>query len=214
MASLTHHAGQSRFRRAVAACALASLTALSPLVVATTPAASAQSSPGTFGGDFDLPQRWNEDFRPGSRCATPGRLGTYVSAKRHWFKQTDATSVANLNNEPVPVTQQVKESRTQTTEISAKVKPAGELERYVSTAFGMNYVHLVQWSLTQKVGPYTLQANRQGRLVWGFSMLDIDAQDVRCGANQQWAATGAPYQATMVEGRYSELRLDEAEHWD
>lgn len=178
------------------------------------PAASTQNSPGTFGGDFELPQRWNEDFQPGSRCTPPGTVGTYVSAKRHWFKQTDAASVANHNSKPVPVTQQIKETRTQTTEISAKVKPVGELERYVATAFGLDYVHLVQWSLTQKVGPYTLPANRQGKLVWGFSMLDIDAQDVRCGEDLKWHPVGSSYQATIPEARYSELRLDDAEDWD
>ena len=182
---------------------------LAALVAVGTPV-PASAAPGSFAGDFELPQRWNDDYKPETRCGTPGKTGTYVTASRRWFKQTDAASVANLNSESIPVTQTVKTTRTQATETSAKAKGEGELAKYLTSAYGFSYVYQVHWSLNQVVGPYQLPPHREGRLVWGFTMLDTDNQDVRCGADQLWHATGKPYYASSPEARYSELRLDPA----
>ncbi len=58
-----------------------------------------------------------------------------------WFKQTDAASVANRNDHTVPVSHTVTDKRTQTTEVSVSVKPIGDIEKYMSNAFGFNFVH-------------------------------------------------------------------------
>ncbi|MBC3178372.1 hypothetical protein [Corynebacterium lujinxingii] len=169
-------------------------------------AAPAQAQPY----DFELPQRWNEDLSPGSHCATPGRTDTYVDATRRWFKQTDAASVGNDTEGPVPVEQRVKEKRVQTLEVSGTFTPKGDLVKNVSRAYGWNYVHEVSWSLNQVVGPYTLDAGKHGRLVWGFTMLDGDAQDVKCSEDQVWEAIGDASSFSVPEARYSELRVEES----
>ncbi len=157
--------------------------------------------------DFELPQRWNTDLQPGSHCATPGLKDTYVDATRRWFKQTDAASVSNFTEETVPVTQTVKEKRVQTLEVSGTFTPKGDLVKNVTRAYGWKYVHQATWVLNQKVGPYQLAPGTEGRLVWGFTMLDGDAQDVTCSAEQVWEATGKPYSFSVPEARYSELRV-------
>lgn len=157
--------------------------------------------------DFELPQRWNEDLTPGTHCATPGRTDTYVEATRRWFKQTDAASVSNDTEAPVPVEQTVKQKRVQTLEVSGTFTPKGDLVKNVSRAYGWKYVHEVYWSLNQVVGPYTLDSGKQGRLVWGFTMLDGDAQDVKCSPDQVWQPIGQPYSFSVPEARYSELRV-------
>lgn len=169
-------------------------------------AAPAQAQPY----DFELPQRWNEDLAPGSHCATPGRTDTYVDATRRWFKQTDAASVGNDTEGPVPVEQRVKEKRVQTLEVSGTFTPKGDLVKNVSRAYGWSYVHQVTWSLNQVVGPYTLDAGKHGRLVWGFTMLDGDAQDVKCSPELVWEPVGKPYTFSIPEARYSELRVEES----
>ncbi|MHC2850068.1 hypothetical protein ACUXOC_001531 [Corynebacterium mucifaciens] len=158
--------------------------------------------------DFELPQRWNEDLAPGTHCATPGRTDTYVEATRRWFKQTDAASVSNDTEAPVPVEQTVKEKRVQTLEVSGTFTPKGDLVKNVSRAYGWKYVHEVYWSLNQVVGPYMLDSGKQGRLVWGFTMLDGDAQDVKCSPDQVWQPIGQPYYFSVPEARYSELRVE------
>ena len=185
-----------------------------PAAFAPAAAAAEKSSPGTFAGDFELPQRWNDDFKPGTHCATPGQNGTWITAKRRWFKQTDAASVTNRNDESVPVTHKVTDKRTQTLEVSGKVKGEGDLAKLMTNTFGFTYVHEAHWSLQQVVGPYELPANEQGKLVWGFTMLDTDNQDVKCGEDQVWHEQGKPYSASVPEGRYSELRLDDAPDYD
>ncbi|WP_328699869.1 hypothetical protein [Corynebacterium qintianiae] len=88
--------------------------------------------------EYILPQRWNDDYKPGSRCSTPGQGGIYVTAERRWFDQTDAASVANRNDFAVPVTHTVTQARTTTLQISATIQPKGEIERYLATAYGLN----------------------------------------------------------------------------
>ncbi len=184
-------------------------SAIAALSLVAVPAAHASD----FGGDFELPQRWNDDFKPGTHCATPGENSTYVTAKRRWFKQTDAASVANHNAEPVPVKHTVSKARTETVEVSGSVRGEGDLAKILTKTYGFNYVSEQHWKINQVVGPYTLPANSQGKLVWGFTMLDTDGQDVRCNQDQVWETVGKPYSATVPEARYSELRLEDAPDW-
>lgn len=195
-------------KKSIARTAASVFAALS--LLAAAPVAHAAD----FGGDFELPQRWNEDHKPGTHCSTPGKNGTYVTATRRWFKQADATSVANRNDEPVPVSHTVTQARTQTIEVSGSIKGEGELAKVLTQTYGFTYVHEQHWKLNQEVGPYTLPANSQGKLVWGFTMLDTDGQDVRCNADQEWEAVGKPYSATVPEARYSELQLGDAPVWN
>ena len=184
-------------------------SAIAALSLVAAPVAHASD----FGGDFELPQRWNDDFKPGTHCATPGENSTYVTAKRRWFKQTDAASVANHNAEPLPVKHTVSKARTETVQVSGSVRGEGDLAKILTKTYGFNYVSEQHWKINQVVGPYTLPANSQGKLVWGFTMLDTDGQDVRCNQDQVWETVGKPYSATVPESRYSELRLEDAPDW-
>lgn len=184
-------------------------SAIAALSLVAVPVAHASD----FGGDFELPQRWNDDFKPGTHCATPGENSTYVTAKRRWFKQTDAASVANHNAEPLPVKHTVSKARTETVQVSGSVRGEGDLAKILTKTYGFNYVSEQHWKINQVVGPYTLPANSQGKLVWGFTMLDTDGQDVRCNQEQVWETVGKPYSATVPESRYSELRLEDAPDW-
>ncbi|MBK4140405.1 hypothetical protein GWO53_08060 [Corynebacterium macginleyi] len=184
-------------------------SAIAALSLVAVPIAHASD----FGGDFDLPQRWNDDYKPGAHCATPGANATYVTAKRRWFKQTDAASVANHNAEPVPVKHTVTKARTETVKVSGSARGEGELAKILTQTYGFNYVSEQHWKINQVVGPYTLPAKSQGKLVWGFTMLDTDGQDVRCNRDQVWETVGRPYSASVPEARYSELRLEDAPDW-
>lgn len=184
-------------------------SAITALSLVAVPVAHASD----FGGDFELPQRWNDDFKPGTHCATPGENSTYVTAKRRWFKQTDAASVANHNAEPLPVKHTVSKARTETVQVSGSVRGEGDLAKILTKTYGFNYVSEQHWKINQVVGPYTLPANSQGKLVWGFTMLDTDGQDVRCNGDQVWETVGKPYSATVPESRYSELHLEDAPDW-
>ncbi|MDU7287828.1 hypothetical protein [Corynebacterium kroppenstedtii] len=196
-----------RRRRKIAAALCTFVIGLTAPDIAAT---AEESSPGTSAEDFDLPQRLNDDFKPGTSCSTPNMNGIYPIAKRRWFKQTDAASVANHNDHPVPVQQQIKDVRTQTLETSAQVKGKGDLVQLMNDTFGFSYVYTEHWGLTQVVGPYDLPAGKQGRLVWGFLILDTTNQNVKCGEDLVWHKVGSPFDASIPESRYSELRVDGA----
>ena len=174
--------------------------------------AQAQAA-GTFPGDFELPQRWNDDFQPGSYCSSPGLGGVYMDATRRWFKQTDAASVANRNDYTVPVKHTVTEMRRQTIETGMNFKGKGDLAKYLTMQYGFNYVHEIYWKASQIVGPYQLPANKQGKLVWGFTMLDSRNQQVRCSEDHVWQPVGAQFTSSVPEARYSELRMEDAPQW-
>nr|WP_244977468.1 hypothetical protein [Corynebacterium lizhenjunii] len=193
-----------RVKPMVRAAAIA-ITATAALVGGSGAATAVDSAAA-----YRLPQRWNDDYQPGTYCSTPGARGMYVEAQRLWFKQTDATSVANRNDHAVPVKHTVKDTRTQTTQVWGKATPKGEVEKYLSSTYGFHYVHQVHWSIGQTVGPYTLESGEQGKLVWGFMMLDASGQDVTCSTDQEWVRTGRPYSISAPQSRYSELQLADA----
>lgn len=201
--------------RTLSAAALCLLSLGAGAQVASANTADTNStSGGTVNGgsgiDFELPQRWNDAYKPGTHCATPGENGAYMVATRHWFHQTDASGVANRNDEAIPVKQTVSEARTQTTTASATAKATGDLAKYLNNQYGFSYTYEEHWKFDQIVGPYQLPAHRQGTLVWGFSVLDSTNQDVHCNDQQVWQPVGSQYTSSVPESRYAELRLEEA----
>lgn len=199
--------------RAVTALAAAT-TCVVPFAASPAQAADTDAAPGGDAIHFELPQRWNDDYKPGTACSTPGDTGTYVTARDRWFKQTDAASVANHDSVDMPVTQTVTQTREQTFKVSAKVKGEGELAKIMTNTFGFTYVHEVHWKLNQKVGPYTLPAGQQGRLAWGFIILEAEGQNVRCTPDLVWKQSGKPYHISAPETKYAELQIDQAPHYN
>ena len=199
--------------RVVTALAAAT-TCMVPFAASPAQAADTSVAPGEDAIHFELPQRWNDDYKPGTACSTPGDTGAYVTARDRWFKQTDAASVANHDSVDMPVTQTVTQTREQTFKVSAKVKGEGELAKIMTNTFGFTYVHEVHWKLNQKVGPYTLPAGQQGRLAWGFIVLEAEGQNVRCTPDLVWKQSGKPYHISAPETKYAELQIDQAPHYN
>ena len=199
--------------RVVTALAAAT-TCMVPFAASPAQAADTDAAPGGDAIHFELPQRWNDDYKPGTACSTPGDTGTYVTARDRWFKQTDAASVANHDSVDMPVTQTVTQTREQTFKVFAKVKGEGELAKIMTNTFGFTYVHEVHWKLNQKVGPYTLPAGQQGRLAWGFIILEAEGQNVRCTPDLVWKQSGKPYHISAPETKYAELQIDQAPHYN
>jgi hypothetical protein len=197
--------GISVLRRAVVGAVTAAVA--STTVLSAVPAGAVQESPNN-GINFELPQRWNDNYKPGTRCTPQGTRGVYVTASRRWFKQTDGASVENTTDTAMPVTHTVTVKRSETTEVKGEIKADGTLTTYLNQSYGFDYINTVSWELSQKVGPYDLAPHTQGRLVWGFIMLDVDAQNVSCGADLTWHAVGKPFSGTNPESRYAELRSE------
>lgn len=192
----------------------ATTTCMVPFATSPAQAADTSVAPGEDAIHFELPQRWNDDYKPGTACSTPGDTGANVTARDRWFKQTDAASVANHDSVDMPVTQTVTQTREQTFKVSAKVKGEGELAKIMTNTFGFTYVHEVHWKLNQKVGPYTLPAGQQGRLAWGFIVLEAEGQNVRCTPDLVWKQSGKPYHISAPETKYAELQIDQAPHYN
>ena len=192
----------------------ATTTCMVPFATSPAQAADTSVAPGEDAIHFELPQRWNDDYKPGTACSTPGDTGAYVTARDRWFKQTDAASVANHDSVDMPVTQTVTQTREQTFKVSAKVKGEGELAKIMTNTFGFTYVHEAHWKLNQKVGPYTLPAGQQGRLAWGFIILEAEGQNVRCTPDLVWKQSGKPYHISAPETKYAELQIDQAPHYN
>ena len=185
--------------------------------IASTTAALAVASGLIFAPAANaLPQRDLGPANPttiGERCSNPGDTGQTVKIKRTYFDGSAGSwTVSNYNDEPLPVTRSIKETKTKTWNVSAGVD--FKLLDLINFTFSSSYTDSQSYEVGEQVGPYTLPANSQGKLVWGFTMLDTDGQDVRCNSDQQWEAQGKPYSASVPEARYSELRLEDAPEWN
>ena len=66
--------------------------------------------------------------------------------------------------------------------------------------------------------PYTATVEQTVKEKWvetlevsgAFTMLDGDAQDVKCSEDQVWEPIGEQYEFSVPEARYSELKVDES----
>ncbi len=94
--------------------------------IASTTAALAVASGLVFAPAANaLPQRDLGPANPttiGERCSNPGDTGQTVDIKRTYFDGSAGSwTVSNYNDEPLPVTRSIKETKTKTWNVSAGV---------------------------------------------------------------------------------------------
>ena len=148
-------------RRAVVGAVTAAVT--STTVLSVVPAGAVQESPNN-GINFELPQRWNDNYKPGTRCTPQGTRGVYVTASRRWFKQTDGASVENTTDTAMPVTHTVTVKRSETTEVKGEIKADGTLTTYLNQSYGFDYINRCRGSCRRRWDLTTLL--RTPRVVW------------------------------------------------
>ena len=178
------------------------------------PTAVAAPNPGA--GEPFAPEEWvpvpkpaavDRGPAPGTTCEAPGSVAEFVEITGSRYDVEGVVSTKNdIGDEPIPLTQTIKESRTKKwwTNISVSVKVSKELNRKYSWEYSREMV----WSLGQKIGPYEVRKGETGRLSWGFLVDEFAGQTVRCNANSKtWQPIGRSYFGVAPRERHVEVTI-------
>ena len=172
-------------------------------VIALAPAANA------------LPQRTYDETNPttiGDKCANPGDRGQTVEIVRSYFDGSAGTwTVANYNDEPLPVTRSITETKTKTWNVSAGL--SFDVAKLIQFTFSTSYTNEQSYEVGEKVGPYNIAPGKTAVLQAGWIVSDFKGQETVCGANGTWEAAGNTFTATMPKERHVRVSTRDNIDW-
>ncbi|MDL0401865.1 hypothetical protein [Corynebacterium lehmanniae] len=172
-------------------------------VIALAPAANA------------LPQRTYDETNPttiGGKCANPGDRGQTVEIVRSYFDGSAGTwTVANYNDEPLPVTRSITETKTKTWNVTAGL--SFDVAKLIQFTFSTSYTNEQSYEVGEKVGPYNIAPGKTAVLQAGWIVSDFKGQETVCGANGTWEAAGNTFTATMPKERHVRVSTRDNIDW-
>ena len=172
-------------------------------VIALAPAANA------------LPQRAYDETNPttiGDTCANPGDRGQTVEIVRSYFDGSAGTwTVANYNDEPLPVTRSITETKTKTWNVTAGL--SFDVAKLIQFTFSTSYTDEQSYEVGEKVGPYNIAPGKTAVLQAGWIVSDFKGQETVCGANGTWEAAGNTFTATMPKERHVRVSTRDNIDW-
>lgn len=184
--------------------ALAAATVISASALAATPIASAA-----------LPQRDLGPANPttiGATCTNPGDRGQTIKIKRTYFDGSAGTwTVANYNDEPLPVTRSVKETKTKTWNVGGSVD--FKLLDLIHFTFSSSYTDTQTYEVGETVGPYNIAPGKTAVLRAGWVVSDFEGEKTVCGANHTWQGTGQTFTASLPRERHVQISTRDNENW-
>lgn len=185
-------------KRTITAC-LAAAT----IVAAAAPAAQA------------LPQRNYTATNPttiGAYCSNPGDRGQTVNIVRSYFDGSAGTwTVSNYNDEPLPVTRSITETKTKTWNVTAGL--SFDVAKLIQFTFSTSYTDSQTYSVGEQVGPYNVAPGKTAVLQAGWIVSDFEGQETVCGANHTWQGAGNTFTATMPKERHVRVSTRDNIDW-
>jgi len=162
-----------------------------------------------------LPQRYLGPANPttiGERCATPGDTGQTVDIKRTYFDGSAGTwTISNYNDEPLPVTRSIKETKTKEWNVSAGVD--FKLLDLIHFTFSSSYTSSQTYEVGEQVGPYDIAPGKTAVLKAGWVVSDFEGQKTVCGSDHTWQANGDTFTATLPKERHVAVSTRDNNDW-
>lgn len=189
------------FRPTVTAATLTAILGISTLAA---PAASA------------LPKRNMSTANPttiGAQCSNPGDRGQTVNIVRTFFDGSAGTwTVANFNDEPLPVARTIKETKTKTWNVSAGIDfPILDLIHFT---FSTSYTDAQSYEVGEQIGPYNVAPGKTAVLRAGWVVSDFKGQHTICGTDHKWKANGGQFTATLPKERHVQISTRDNQEYD
>ncbi len=182
---------------------LAAATAAAITLGALAPAAQA------------LPQRNYGATNPttiGAYCANPGDRGQTVNIIRSYFDGSAGTwTVSNYNDEPLPVTRSIKETKTKTWNVTAGL--SFDVAKLIQFTFSTSYTDQQSYEVGEQVGPYNVAPGKTAVLQAGWIVSDFEGQETVCGADRTWQGAGNTFTATMPKERHVRVSTRDNIDW-
>ncbi|WJY98273.1 hypothetical protein [Corynebacterium fournieri] len=180
-----------------------SLALLTTAALALAPAANA------------LPQRTYDETNPttiGEHCAVPGDRGQTVEIVRSYFDGSAGTwTVSNYNDEPLPVTRSVTETKTKTWNVTAGL--SFDVAKLIQFTFSTSYTDQQSYEVGEKIGPYNVAPGKTAVLQAGWIVSDFKGQETVCGTDGTWQAAGNTFTATMPKERHVRVSTRDNIDW-
>ena len=148
----------------------------------------------------------------GEHCANPGDTGQTVKIKRTYFDGSAGSwTVSNYNDEPLPVTRSITETKTKTWNVTAGL--SFDVAKLIQFTFSTSYTNEQSYEVGEKVGPYNIAPGKTAVLQAGWIVSDFKGQETVCGANGTWEAAGNTFTATMPKERHVRVSTREKTDW-
>lgn len=137
----------------------------------------------------------------GAACSTPGETGQTVKVMRTYFDGSAGTwTVSNYNDEPIPVTRSVTETKTRNWSVSAGVD--FPLLKVIHISISASYSDSQSFQVGETIGPYNLAPGKTAVLQAGWLVSDFEGEHTVCGADHTWQGKGDHFTATLPKERH------------
>lgn len=148
----------------------------------------------------------------GTQCTNPGDTGQTIRVTRTYFDGSAGTwTVSNYNDEPLPITRSITETKTKTWSISAGIDfPILDLIHF---SISTSYTDSQSYEVGEQVGPYNLAPGKTAVLRAGWVVSDFAGQHTICGSDHTWKANGNPFTATLPAERHIEISTRDNTNW-
>ncbi len=135
----------------------------------------------------------------GESCAIEGQRGQSLKITGSQFEIEGTASVANYNDEPLPLTQTLTEGKTKSWNVGGSVD--FDLLQLFHIAISSGYQSTQTWEVGQTLGPYMVKPGYTGVLEYGFLNQSFEGTHLRC-TNGTWVDAGRPYHGTVPKERH------------
>lgn len=137
----------------------------------------------------------------GASCSIPGETGQTVKVVRTYFDGSAGTwTVSNYNDEPIPVTRSVTETKTRDWNVSAGVD--FPLLDVIHISISASYSSSQSFQVGETIGPYNLAPGKTAVLQAGWLVSDFEGEHTVCGADHTWQGKGDHFTATLPKERH------------
>lgn len=148
----------------------------------------------------------------GATCTNPGDRGQTVDIKRTYFDGSAGTwTIANYNDEPLPVTRTIDETKQKTWNVSAGVDFS--LLDLIHFTFSTSYTDSQTYEVGEKVGPYNVAPGKTAVLRAGWIVSDFEGQHTVCGSDHVWHGNGGTFTASLPKERHVEISTRDNQQW-
>ena len=148
----------------------------------------------------------------GAQCTNSGDRGQTIDIKRTYFDGSAGTwTVSNYNDEDLPITRSIKETKTKTWNVTAGL--SFDVAKLIQFTFSTSYTDEQSYEVGEKVGPYNIAPGKTAVLQAGWIVSDFKGQETVCGADGTWEAAGNTFTATMPKERHVRVSTRENTDW-
>lgn len=175
-------------RSKIVSTVVAAAVSLGALVAAPTASAAQPVVPGTVG----------------KSCSIEGQRGQSLKIVSSTFEVEGTATVANYNDEDLPLTQTLREGKTKSWNVGGSID--FDLLKLFHVTFSAGYQSTQTWEVGQTLGPYPVKPGYTGVLEYGFLNQRFEGTHIRCSGGT-WVDTGRPFHGTIPKERHVKVSM-------